>query len=249
MDIELGKGGCTLKKSKILLSLTPVYALVLSGFVVVAGIGNRVATTMSESALRQNRHTVIIDPGHGGEDGGATSCTGVLESKFNLDIALRLNDMMHLIGMETLLIRDTDRSVYTKGETIAQKKVSDLRERVRIINKTENAIVVSIHQNTFPDGKYWGTQVFYPGTDGSRELASQMQHQVQTSLTPDNNRKSKQATGVYLMEHINCTGILLECGFLSNPEEEARLRSEKYQKELCAVIASVLGQYLSNSAI
>jgi len=228
--------------------LTPIYALVLLGFIVVAGFSNHVVETMVELSSNENTSTVIIDPGHGGVDGGATSCTGVLESKINLDIALRLNDMMHLLGIDTVLIRDTDRSVYTQGETIAQKKVSDLRERERIINRTSNALVISIHQNTFPDAQYWGPQVFYANTQGSRELAMLLQTTLQIGLTPNNDRKSKQAKGVYLMEHIKCTGILLECGFLSNPEEEARLRNEKYQKELCAVIASVFGQYLSNTS-
>ena len=227
------------------MSLIPIYALVLSGIIMVAAAGSRVITVMNEFAPKEGRHTVVIDPGHGGEDGGATSCTGVLESKINLDIALRLNDMMHLLGMETIMIRETDRSVYTQGETIAQKKVSDLRERVRIINETEKAVVVSIHQNTFPDGRYWGAQVFYPNISGSKELAGRLQSQLQASLSPDNDRKIKQSKGVYLMENIQCTGILLECGFLSNPEEEALLRNEEYQKKLCAVIASVCSQHLS----
>lgn len=237
-----------MQRNKLLLSLTPIYALVLLGFIVVAGFSNHVVETMVELSSNENTSTVIIDPGHGGVDGGATSCTGVLESKINLDIALRLNDMMHLLGIDTVLIRDTDRSVYTQGETIAQKKASDLRERERIINRTSNALVISIHQNTFPDAQYWGPQVFYANTQGSRELAMLLQTTLQIGLTPNNDRKSKQAKGVYLMEHIKCTGILLECGFISNPEEEARLRNEKYQKELCAVIASVFGQYLSNTS-
>ena len=231
-----------------MLQLAPIYAMVFLGLIIVAGIGNQVVSVISTAPFVQARHTIIIDPGHGGEDGGATSCTGIFESKFNLDIALRLSDFMHFLGMNTTLIRTTDRSIYTAGDTIAQKKVSDLKERVRIVNTTENAIVVSIHQNTFPDGRYWGAQAFYPNTSGSKELAEQMQHQIQMNLMPDNTRKAKQAKGIYLMEHIKCTGILLECGFLSNPEEEARLRNDAYQKELCSVIACVFAQFLTKGA-
>ena len=234
-----------MQKRNDILSLLPIYAVLLLAFIIVAGICNQVVTVMSETALIESRRTVIIDPGHGGVDGGAISYTGILESKFNLDIALRLNDMLHLLGMETAMIRNTDCSVYTQGETIAQKKISDLRERVRMINTTGNAIVVSIHQNTYPDGQYSGSQVFYSSTEGSMELATQMQKQIQKCLTPGNNRKSKHASGVYLMDHINCTGILMECGFLSNPEEERKLRDPEYQKQLCAVIAGVLARYLS----
>ena len=185
-----------MRNNKGLLSLAPVYALVLAGFVVIASIGNRVVTTMTEFADRKSRHIVIIDPGHGGEDGGATSCTGILESKLNLDIAIRLNDMMHLLGADTIMIRQTDCSVYTYGETIAQKKVSDLRERVRVVNEVDSAVLVSIHQNTFPDEQYWGSQVFYSNTAGSKELAAKIQVQLQESLLPENNRKCKQAKGI-----------------------------------------------------
>lgn len=236
-----------MKRSQTVLSLVPIYALIFLGIIMVAVVGDRTVKTLAEAHLSESRHAVIIDPGHGGEDGGATSCTGVLESKYNLDIALRLNDMMHLLGLETVMIRETDQSVYTQGETIAQKKVSDLRERVRIMNETNNAVVISIHQNTFPDGQYWGAQAFYSKTDGSKELAANLQKQLQSSLMPDNHRKIKQAKGVYLMEQIQCTGVLLECGFLSNPEEEAKLRDGEYQKHLCAVIASVYSQYLSSA--
>ena len=236
-------------KKRDVLSVMPIYAMVLCGFIMIALAGSRAVSTIS-NAVSDNRYTtVIIDPGHGGEDGGASSCTGILESKLNLDISLKLNDIVHLLGYQTLLIRETDRSVYTKGETIAQKKVSDLTERVRIVNEADSPLVVSIHQNTYPDGKYWGAQVFYPNTDGSKILDEKLQTQLRSNLMPDNNRKCKQASGVYLMEHIQCTGVLIECGFISNPEEEKRLRTEQYQRELCAIIASVLSEYLSNNAI
>ena len=233
-----------MQQKKLIQSLTPIYALVLIGFILISGVANRVISVVSLEPSLNCRHTIIIDPGHGGEDGGATSCTGVLESKFNLEIALRLDDMMHLLGLQTIMIRETDRSVYREGETIAQKKVSDLKERVRIINETDNALLLSIHQNTFPDGKYWGAQVFYGNTYGSKELAYMMQTQLQISLMPSNKRKAKPSSGVYLMENIHCTGILLECGFLSNHQEEAKLRDVEYQKQLSGVIASVYSQYL-----
>lgn len=236
-------------KKRDALSLMPIYAMVLCGFIMIALAGSRAVSTISDPISDNHYTTVIIDPGHGGEDGGASSCTGILESKLNLDISLKLNDIVHLLGYQTLLIRDADRSVYTKGETLAQKKVSDLTERVRIVNEADSPLVVSIHQNTYPNGKYWGAQVFYPNTAGSKILAEKLQTQLRSNLMPDNNRKCKQASGVYLMEHIQCTGVLVECGFISNPEEEKRLRTEQYQRELCAIIASVVSEYLSNNAI
>ena len=205
--------------------------------------GDKAITVISEGLPIQRDHCIIIDAGHGGVDGGATSCTGKLESAFNLEIALRLEDLFHFLGWETKMIRRTDISVYTKGETIAQKKVSDLKERVRICNETENAVLLSIHQNNFSDGRYSGAQVFYAANEDSKALAQQLQNLFQI-LNPGSRRQIKKAESVYLMEHIGCTGILIECGFLSNPSEEAKLRDSEYQKRLCTVIASGVTNFL-----
>ena len=199
------------------------------------------------SAVAAMPPRVMIDAGHGGEDGGAMSVTGTPESGINLEISLRVRDLLAFAGVQPLMIRTTDTSVYTKGETIAQKKISDLKERVRIVNETENALLLSIHQNNFTDGRYSGAQVFYAGTEGSAQLAKLLQEQLVSALSPGSNRKCKKSDGVYLMEHIDCTGVLIECGFLSNVEEEAKLSCGTYQKKLCCVIAATVSQYLSNT--
>ena len=142
----------------------------------MAIVGSRTVTVFTENASIQDRKCVIIDAGHGGVDGGATSCSGVLESEINLQIALKLDDLMHLLGMKTIMIRTTDCSVYTEGISIAAKKVSDLKQRVKIINNSKNAIVLSIHQNFFPDSRYSGAQVFYSNTDSSSMLARKLQN-------------------------------------------------------------------------
>ena len=160
---------------------------------------------------------------------------------------LLTHSLFHLLGYDTRMIRTTDTSIYTKGETIAQKKISDLKERVRIVNETENALLLSIHQNNITDGRYSGAQVFYAGTEGSAQLAKLLQERLVSTLTPGSNRKCKKSDGVYLMEHIDCTGVLIECGFLSNAEEEAKLSCGTYQKKLCCVIAATVSQYLSNT--
>lgn len=188
---------------------------------------------------------VIIDAGHGGIDGGAISCTGVYESHINLQISQRLCDIFHLIGIQTKMIRNTDTSVYTEGESIAAKKISDLKERVRIANNTPGAIYLSVHQNSYPNAVYHGAQVFYNKQSGSKELAETIQFGLRNHLNPDNKRQCKQTSGIYLMEHINCCGVLIECGFLSNPTEEAKLRDEAYQKQVACVIATCTSQYLN----
>lgn len=224
-----------------------VYILVIGLFLIAVKWGSEAVTTMVESRPVSRKNCIVIDAGHGGLDGGATSCTGKLESSFNLEIALRLDDLLHLLGYETRMIRTTDSSVYTSGETIAQKKVSDLKERVRVINETENAVLLSIHQNNFTDSKYSGAQVFYGGAGESETLAKALQTAFVTSVNPGSNRQCKKSQGVYLMEHINCTGVLIECGFLSNVREEAKLRTAEYQKQLCCVIAATTASFLSNT--
>lgn len=211
-----------------------IYLLTGAAVLFAAHFGSRAATVIAESTPVEREHCVILDPGHGGEDGGATSCTGKLESTYNLEIALRMNDLLHLLGYDTRMIRTTDTSIYVQGSTIAQKKLSDLKERVRIINETENALLVSIHQNQFSDARYSGAQVFYAGTPGSEVLARQMQTALVAALNPGSRRKSKECRGVYIMDRITCPGVLVECGFLSNPAEEAKLRDESYQKSSAA---------------
>lgn len=221
------------------------YLLVIGVFTSVTFWGNRAITAIAEKIPLERSHTIVIDAGHGGEDGGATSCSGKLESNFNLEIALKLNDLMQLMGYDTKMIRTTDHSVYTQGDTIAAKKVSDLKQRVKIVNETENALLVSIHQNTFPQSQYHGAQVFYGPKGESSHLAESLQMSFVETINHGSNRKSKKADGIYLMQHINCTGILVECGFLSNPEEEAKLSTDDYQQKICCVIGASLAEFLT----
>lgn len=223
------------------------YSLTVCTVLLTVKSGSQVVSVISENKPFQREHCIIIDPGHGGEDGGAVSFSNLPESGYNLDIARRLQDMIHLLGYETKMTRTKDISVYTKGETLAQKKISDLKERVRIVNETKGAILLSIHQNHFPDPKFRGAQVFYAETNGSKSLAEQIQSLLVSTINPDNRRQIKKSSGIYLMEHLDCPGVLIECGFLSNPLEEAILRDPSYQKKLSAVISIAASQFLSNT--
>lgn len=190
--------------------------------------------------------TVVLDPGHGGEDGGALSPGGVRESGLNLEIGLRTRDLLRFLGLPVVMTRETDRSICdADAGTISEKKRSDLRNRVRIVEETENALLVSIHQNMFSESKYRGGQVFYAGTPGSRALAERLQALFSEALDPANHRQAKQSTDVYLLKQIRCTGILVECGFLSNPGEEQLLQRADYQKKLAAAISAALTLELS----
>ena len=231
-------------KSMMILAITTFGILCL--LLVTTFITNNAANVFAQNELQRNRASVIIDAGHGGVDGGAISCTGISESSINLEIALRLNDLMHLLGIQTYMIRTEDISVYTDGKSIAAKKISDLKERVRIINTTPNAIFISIHQNYFEDARYFGAQVFYGKDD---VLAKQLQEAFVHTLNIGSNRKAKKATGVYLMQKVNRPGALIECGFLSNHAEERFLRDPVYQKKICCIIGATVSCYIYSKHI
>ena len=225
----------------------PFYLLVVIILLGIAHMGSNTVTTIQQQKAVPREHTIVIDAGHGGIDGGATSCTGVLESHINLQIALRLEDLFHLLGYDTVMIRRTDESIYTEGNTIASQKVSDLKQRVKIANETPGAILISLHQNTYSDSRYRGAQVFYADNTQSKQIAQIMQQNIISVLNPDSRRKSKQAKGVYLMEHITAPGILIECAFLTNPEEEALIRDVGYQIKFCGVIAATVSAHIATS--
>ena len=187
--------------------------------------------------------TVVIDAGHGGEDGGAVSPSGTVESGINLEIALRLDAILGLYGADTVLLRTEDISLHDPdAQTLREKKASDLHNRVEMVESIPNALLVSIHQNTYTGSRrYHGAQVFYEDEVSSRQLAENAQEILGQSLEPANTRQAAKLPGtVYLMEHITCPAILVECGFLSNPEEDALLRTAAYQTKLAAALASAL---------
>jgi len=196
------------------------------------------------SPVRYEPFVLVIDAGHGGEDGGAVTASGVKESAINLAIAQRLDTIMGLYGVPTIMLRSDDISLYSAGAgTLREKKVSDLHNRVEIINSTEYAVLISIHQNSFPDPQYSGAHVFYAKTESSLEFAEQMQENLR-SVDPDNERTAAVIyDSVYVMNHINCPAVLVECGFLSNPEEADLLQTSAYQTEIAAALAATYLQF------
>lgn len=186
--------------------------------------------------------TYILDAGHGGEDGGAISCTGEKESTLNLEITMRLEQILVLLGEEPLLLRNSDTSLHDEGcKTIREKKISDLKNRTKSVNSNPLSTLISIHQNSYTDQQYRGTQIFYAQTVGSKELAEEMQNIIRFSLQPENTRQAKSISeNVYLLNHINNRAVLVECGFLSNPEDNRLLQQSDYQCKLVLTLAAAL---------
>ncbi len=201
---------------------------------------NRLVEPAMEPAPVQRTGPLVLDAGHGGEDGGAVSRTGVPESQINLAIVLNLRDILGLYGVDPILLRETDVSLHDDdAKTLREKKRSDLKNRVEAIEGVEGVTLLSIHQNTYPGSRYHGAHVFYAPTDGSQALAEHFQNSIKAALQPENERAVKRIPDtVYIMNHVTCPAVLIECGFLTNPEEEALLRDEDYQRKLSAVIAA-----------
>lgn len=192
--------------------------------------------------------TVIVDAGHGGEDGGAVAGDGTVESRLNLAIALRLEELLRFAGVDTALVRREDVSIYSPGaETLRQKKVSDLQNRVALVNGTENALLVSIHQNSLPSSPAThGAQVFWNGVEGAETLGGAIQDRLNLAVNPGNEKAAKRIPdSIYLMKHIMAPGVIVECGFLSNGGETARLGEAAYQERLAAAIAAGCLEYLN----
>ena len=196
--------------------------------------------------------TVVIDPGHGGEDGGAGSSGGVEESRINLAVALRVNDLLRFVGQHTRMTRTEDVSIHDEdAATARQKKVSDLKNRVNIVNGTENAILLSIHQNSLPSSAVThGAQVFWNRQEGAEPLALSMQEVLNAVV---NTHRSKQAKAIpdtiYLMKKSLAPGILVECGFLSNADETRLLQDAAYQQKMAGAITVGLLRRLAGEDI
>lgn len=189
--------------------------------------------------------TLIIDAGHGGEDGGAVSLSGAVESGINLAIARRLELIAALYGVPTVMLRSEDISLHdSTAETLREKKNSDLHNRVDAVNGVENGVLISIHQNTYQNPKYSGAQVFYAPTEGSRAFAEFTQEILRLTLNVSNQRQATQIPDtVYLMNHVSKPAILVECGFLSNAMEDQLLQTPEYQLLVAAALAGAYLQY------
>ena len=193
--------------------------------------------------------TVIIDAGHGGEDGGAVGVGGVLEKDINLNIARALYDSLSAKGINCVMTRTEDTLLYDRNADYeGRKKALDAKARLEIAAKYENAIFISIHQNSFPVEKYSGFQVYYSKNSAeSAIIARTLENAVRERLQPENNRASKEAgSNIYLMQKLTCPAVLIECGFISNPEECKALSSEEYQQRLTEVLCDAIVGYINN---
>ena len=233
-------------KKSLLYKAAAVFFVTLAAFFILTGEEDpEMFPTLGRLSVPP---TVVIDPGHGGADGGAVGYSGSVEKGINLDISLKLRDLLRHSGFRVVMTREDDRSIHDEGvEGIAAQKRSDLYNRLEIYQRDPSAVVVSVHMNRYEDPACSGAQIFYsPNLPASEELAAQLQSAFVRRLQPENRRTIKPAEeNLFLLFHAKVPAVLCECGFLSNPEEEALLQDEDYRAKVAFTLFEGLLDYLT----
>lgn len=194
-------------------------------------------------------HGIVIDAGHGGEDGGTSSKFGIYEKDLNLDISLMLCDMFRACGIDVILTRNDDRLLYDRNiDFKGRKKMLDLAARLGIAEKNPDCLFLSIHMNSFTDPKYSGLQVWYSKNNPESEyMADKIQSNARKYLQPENDRKTKAAgSNIYLLHRASVPSVLIECGFLSNPDEAKKLEDQEYRRQIALVIFVSMMEFLES---
>lgn len=236
-----------LRNSRLIIIFSILFLIILSAMLYFTFMANSSADgVMTKPVLKQ---TVIIDAGHGGDDGGAIGIDGTVEKDINLDIALKLEKLLKFYGFDVIMTRTEDIMTCDDGlDSLRKRKVSDIHNRFDVLEKNPDAVFISIHQNKFEDNSQHGTQVFYSGNnDESKLLAESIQNSIVSVLQPDNSRVVKKSgSGIYLLYHAKLPAVLVECGFISNPTEVKKLNDENYRMKIAILIADGLIKYLMN---
>ena len=228
--------------------------LLLFSFVLMIAFGNTIESgeTVNKNNEIEPIPTVIIDAGHGGEDGGTVSSKGINEKLINLQISEKIQALLILNGYSTLMTRTDDRLIYdSSAVSIRDKKVSDLRNRLKLAEANPDGIFLSIHQNYFRESKYWGTQVFYSvNNPESKIIAESIQNSTKNKIQLNNNRKIKQSgKEIFLLNNIKTPAVMVECGFMSNYSEALLLEDFSYQLKMSLSIIDGINNYLDTKGV
>lgn len=218
-----------LNKKKIRLTILIVFVLVF-GVAVLKDNKESVPTV----SLPISGKTIVIDAGHGKPDEGAQSSRGTTEAETNLKIALKLQNLLEQSGSSVVLTRSDENAIYDlDAKTLKEKKISDIHNRVKIGNESSADIFVSIHLNKIPQQQYDGWQTFYNAeSQDGQKLAVAIQNNLNKAIQKENNRVAKSIENIYIIKHVEIPITIVECGFLSNPQEEQKLLEDEYQNRL-----------------
>ncbi len=232
-----------LNRKRIILMLSMVMVSVLAFTFYKADLNTKTVETVS---LPVTNKVIVIDAGHGIPDEGAEGNNGTTEAQTNLKIALKLQNLLEQSGATVLLTRSDENAIYDlESETLREKKVSDIHNRVKIGNESSADIFVSIHLNKIPQEQYWGWQCFYNQNDKSKILAEKLQENLNEAIQKGNKRVPMKLDNVYIMKNVQIPISIVECGFLSNEEEEKLLLTDEYQEKLAWGIYNGIMDYFS----
>lgn len=208
-------------------------------------IPNYQADTIPTVSLPVSNKVIVLDAGHGVPDEGAQSSRGTTEAQTNLKIALKVQNLLEQSGATVILTRSDENAIYDlDSKTLKQKKISDIHNRVKIGNESSADIFVSIHLNKIPQEQYWGWQCFYKeGNEASTKLAKSLQNNLNEAIQKENKRVAMKLDTVYIMKHVEIPISIVECGFLSNKEEEQQLLEDSYQNKLAWGIYNGIMEY------
>lgn len=229
-----------LPKKRMLLIVTCVF---VSIFTYLLGTNNN--KTIQTVSLPVTGKVVILDAGHGGEDQGAQSQNGTTEANTNLQIALKVQQLLEQAGCTVILTRSDENAIYDESaKTLKEKKVSDIKNRVKIGNESSADIFVSIHLNKIPQKQYYGWQTFYKdGNEQGKKLATCIQNNLNESIQKENHRVPLKIDNVYIIKNVEIPTAIVECGFLSNEQEEKELLTDEYQTRLAWGIYTGITNY------
>lgn len=226
---------------------TARFILALSAAIIVMlNVGKQNASaSINKYEFEKDKKIILIDPGHGGIDGGAESKSGIVEKNINLSIGLKLKRVLENKNFDVVMTRQEDKGLYTENGTIRKKKHEDLDNRCKMKDESNCDIFVSIHLNMFPESKYYGAQVWYSKNEGSKKLAHIIQENFREDLDSNNKRIEKPALDQYkiLRAGKDVPSVIVECGFISNYEEEQKLKSESYQEKIAESIGKSIVNY------
>lgn len=224
-----------------------VLMVIFTGMIIMIGSNLSIAkeTLRNNEQARHVKKTILIDAGHGGMDGGASSKDGTVEKDINLRIATKLKMVLEKTGYDVVMTREDGKDQYSNGRTIRERYKEDLRRRCDLKVSSNCDMFISIHLNHFSERKYYGAQVWYSNFKDSNRLAGVVQKNLSIDLDPSNKRVPKPAKSLYkiLRENDNMPSIIVECGFLSNYDEEQRLKSDLYQEMIAESISKSIGAF------
>lgn len=229
-----------INRKKLLIYFVTVFVAVFF----VAGISQQ---SSPASAVPSSNHIIILDPGHGGPDGGASGADGTVEKNLNLEIALKVQNLLQQSGCTVFMTRSDDRSLSTiEDEINRMRKVADLNNRRGMVDELKVEAFVSIHMNTFSDAQYLGSQVFYSSSPAdSKYLADYIQEEIRL-IDPENLRETKNGSGsIFILNDVSVPSVVVECGFLSNEKDLARLKTEEYQNKIAGAIYNGIVKFYS----